>query len=176
MKNRILLAIAVLFVASFVLPAAIEAQPGKPHPVFDRHPGERGHRVARAAKRRAALKKRARIDDRRAEYYGDYDRDRRYSERDRRYRDRDDRYYEDDYYEDGYYDDDYYDRDQRSVYDRHRNVINVGIGAGAGAVIGGVVGGKKGALIGAGVGAAAGAVYTYGINPKDDRRRRRYQR
>ncbi len=78
----------------------------------------------------------------------------------------------DPYYHDPYYDDYYYRN--RSVYDRHRNVINIGIAAGAGAVIGGILDGKKGALIGAGVGAAAGAVYTYGINPKDKRRPRIY--
>ncbi|HUF03463.1 MAG TPA: YMGG-like glycine zipper-containing protein [Aridibacter sp.] len=169
MKTKILLTIAALFVMSFVLPAVAEAQPGrgKAHPVFDRHPGEIGLRRARQAKRNA--RDRARINDRRDRYDRDSDRDRR--DRDRRYRDRDDRYYDDDYY-----DDDYYDRDRRSVYDRHRNVINVGIGAGAGAVVGGIVGGKKGALIGAGVGAAAGAVYTYGINPKDKKRSRRYRR
>ncbi len=61
--------------------------------------------------------------------------------------------------------------DQRSVYRRHRNLINIGIGAGAGAIVGGIIGGKRGALIGAGVGAGAGAAYTYGINPKKKRHR-----
>lgn len=70
-------------------------------------------------------------------------------------------------------------RDRRSVYRRHRNLINIGIGTGAGAIVGGIIGGKKGALIGAGVGAGAGAAYTYGINPKKKRRYRndrRYRR
>jgi hypothetical protein len=68
-------------------------------------------------------------------------------------------------------------RDRRSVYSRHRNLINIGIGTGAGAIVGGIIGGKKGALIGAGVGAGAGAAYTYGINPKKKRRSsRRYRR
>ena len=31
------------------------------------------------------------------------------------------------------------------VYRRHRNLINIGIGAGGGALLGGIVGGKKGA-------------------------------
>ncbi len=62
-------------------------------------------------------------------------------------------------------------RDQRSVYRRHRNLINIGIGTGAGAIVGGIIGGKRGALIGAGVGAGAGAAYTYGINPKKKRHR-----
>ena len=63
-----------------------------------------------------------------------------------------------------------------SVYKRHRNLINVGIGTAAGAVIGGLLGGKKGALIGAGVGAGGSALYTYKINPKTKRyyRVRRY--
>lgn len=180
MKRRILVAVAALFVMTVYFPSVTEAQPGRGmgHPVFERHPGEKGQRRARQARNKVKnrdwrARERARIDARRDRYYGDYDRDPRY--RDRRYPDRDDRYYNDDYYDDDYYDDDYYRRD-RSVYDRHRNVINIGIGAGAGAVVGGVVGGKKGALIGAGVGAAAGAVYTYGINPKDDRKRRRYRR
>ena len=53
-----------------------------------------------------------------------------------------------------------------NVYDRHRNVINIGIGTGAGALIGGLLGGKKGALIGAAIGAGGSALYTYKINPK----------
>lgn len=53
-----------------------------------------------------------------------------------------------------------------SVYRRHRNLINMGIGTGAGALLGGLIGGRKGALIGAGTGAAGSAVYTYGINKK----------
>ncbi len=60
-----------------------------------------------------------------------------------------------------------------SVYRRHRNLINIGIGTGAGAIVGGILGGKKGALIGAGVGAGAGAAYTYGIRPKKRRYRNR---
>ena len=71
-----------------------------------------------------------------------------------------------------------YKQKDQNIYDRHRNVINVGIGGAAGAIVGGLIGGKKGALIGAGVGAGAGAAYTYGINPKDDKnkRNRRYRR
>lgn len=53
-----------------------------------------------------------------------------------------------------------------NVYERHRNLINIGIGTAAGAIIGGLVGGKKGALIGAGAGAGGAALYTYKINPK----------
>lgn len=69
-----------------------------------------------------------------------------------------------------------YDRNNKNVYDRHRNLINIGIGGAAGAIIGGIIGGKKGALIGAGVGAGGGAAYTYGINPKDKNKNRRYYR
>ena len=59
-----------------------------------------------------------------------------------------------------------------SFYRRHRNLINVGVGAGGGALIGGLVGGKRGALIGTGVGAGSSALYTYVLNPK----KRRYVR
>lgn len=53
-----------------------------------------------------------------------------------------------------------------SIYKRHRNLINIGIGTGAGALIGALIGGKKGALIGAGAGAGGSALYTYKIRPK----------
>lgn len=62
-----------------------------------------------------------------------------------------------------------------NVYQRHRNLINIGIGTGAGALLGALIGGKKGALIGAGAGAGGSALYTYKINPKD-RRYRNYNR
>lgn len=66
--------------------------------------------------------------------------------------------------------------DRPNVYERHRNLINIGIGTGAGALLGGLIGGKKGALIGAAAGAGGSALYTYKINPKDKNRRyyRRY--
>ena len=57
-----------------------------------------------------------------------------------------------------------------SFYRRHRNLINMGIGAGAGALLGGLMGGRRGVGLGLLGGAGAGALYTYGINPK----RRRY--
>jgi hypothetical protein len=63
-----------------------------------------------------------------------------------------------------------------NVYDRHRNIINVGIGTGAGALIGGLLGGKKGALVGAAIGAGGAALYTYKINPKNKRYPRYYRR
>jgi hypothetical protein len=53
-----------------------------------------------------------------------------------------------------------------SVYSKHRNLINLGIGAGAGAIIGALAGGKKGAALGALIGGGGAAVYTYGIKPK----------
>jgi hypothetical protein len=62
-----------------------------------------------------------------------------------------------------------------SVYKKHRNVINIGIGTGAGALIGALIGGKKGALIGAAAGAGGSALYTYKINPKDKKKKRYYR-
>jgi outer membrane lipoprotein SlyB len=56
--------------------------------------------------------------------------------------------------------------DRGNVYDRHRNLINVGIGTAAGAILGGIFGGKKGALIGTAAGAGGAALYTYKLNPK----------
>lgn len=61
-----------------------------------------------------------------------------------------------------------------SLYRRHRNLINIGVGTGAGALIGAIAGGKRGALIGAAVGAGGAAVYSYGIRPKQRRYYRRY--
>ncbi len=63
-----------------------------------------------------------------------------------------------------------------SVYSRHRNLINIGIGTGAGLLIGALVGGKKGALIGAAAGAGGGALYTYVLNKKTKRYERVYYR
>jgi len=77
-----------------------------------------------------------------------------------------------------YYDQygEYVCRDDRNIYDKHRNVINIGIGTGAGALIGGLLGGKKGALIGGAIGAGGSALYTYKINPKTKRYERVYNR
>lgn len=66
--------------------------------------------------------------------------------------------------------------DNRSIYKKHRNLLNIGIGTGAGALIGGLLGGKKGALIGAAVGAGGSALYTYKLNPKTKRYERVYSR
>jgi outer membrane lipoprotein SlyB len=60
-----------------------------------------------------------------------------------------------------------------SVYRRHRNLINIGIGTGAGALLGALIGGKKGALIGSAVGAGGSALYTYKVKPKTRRYYRR---
>ena len=57
-----------------------------------------------------------------------------------------------------------------SFYRRHRNMINMAIGAGGGALIGGLLGGRRGVGLGLLGGAGAGALYTYKLNPK----RRRY--
>ena len=54
-----------------------------------------------------------------------------------------------------------------NVYQRHRNLFNIGIGTAAGAILGGIIGGKKGALIGAGAGAGGSALYTYKVKPKN---------
>jgi hypothetical protein len=63
-----------------------------------------------------------------------------------------------------------------SVYQKHRNLINIGIGTGAGALLGALIGGKKGALLGTAIGAGGSALYTYKLNPKTKRyyRVRRY--
>lgn len=62
-----------------------------------------------------------------------------------------------------------------NFYQRHRNLINIGIGTGAGALLGGLIGGKKGALIGTAAGAGGSALYTYKINPKTKRYYRVYR-
>lgn len=56
-----------------------------------------------------------------------------------------------------------------SLYRRHRNLINIGIGTGAGALLGALIGGRRGAGIGALAGAGGSALYTYKINPKKTR-------
>jgi hypothetical protein len=57
-----------------------------------------------------------------------------------------------------------------SFYRRHRNMINMAIGAGGGALIGGLLGGRRGVGLGLLGGLGAGALYTYKLHPK----RRRY--
>ena len=69
----------------------------------------------------------------------------------------------------------YKENKDKNIYDKHRNVINIGIGTGAGALLGALVGGKKGALIGAAVGAGGAALYSYKIKPKD-KNKRQYRR
>ena len=69
------------------------------------------------------------------------------------------------YYDNGYGNYDY--GRNRSVWDRHRDKITVGIGTGAGAAIGAMVGGKRGAIIGAIAGAGGSALYTYKIRNRN---------
>ena len=69
-----------------------------------------------------------------------------------------------------YYTEGYVAQRRPSFYRRHRNMINMGIGAGAGALIGGLLGGRRGVGLGLLGGTGAGALYTYQLNPK----RRRY--
>lgn len=64
----------------------------------------------------------------------------------------------------------------RNVYDKHRNLINIGIGTAAGAIFGGLIGGKKGALIGSAAGAGGAALYSYKLNPKTKRYERVFSR
>lgn len=180
MRMKLFAGSLALLIAALMFPALANAQ-GRGNgwgnsPYARRMKMERKIQKERSKFRRKVAQQRFR-DRQRArraannDYYVRRDRDDRYARRDR-----DGRYYGnyDPYYDDDYYDDDYYYR-RGSVYDRHRNVINIGIGAGVGAAVGAIVDGKKGALIGAGVGAAAGAVYTYGINPKNKRRPRYYR-
>jgi len=61
-----------------------------------------------------------------------------------------------------------------SFYRRHRNMINMGIGAGAGALIGGLIGGRSGVGYGLLAGTGAGALYTYKLHPKKRRYYRNY--
>ena len=56
-----------------------------------------------------------------------------------------------------------------SIYKKHRNLINIGIGTGAGALIGALIGGKKGAAIGALAGGGGSALYTYKIRNRNRR-------
>lgn len=60
-----------------------------------------------------------------------------------------------------------------SFYQRHRNLINLGIGTGGGALLGGIIGGRRGAGVGTLIGAGSGALYTYVLNKKRTRYYRR---
>ncbi|HKY30195.1 MAG TPA: hypothetical protein VJM12_19855 [Pyrinomonadaceae bacterium] len=80
-----------------------------------------------------------------------------------------DRYRAERYRYDDRYDGDYGYRDNRSVWQRHRDKITTAAGAGGGAIVGGLVGGKKGAIIGAIAGGAGAALYTYKIRDKNRR-------
>lgn len=65
---------------------------------------------------------------------------------------------------------------KKNFYQKHRNVINMGIGTGAGAILGALIGGKKGAGIGALAGLGGSALYTYKLNPKTKKYYRVYYR
>src|SRR5688572_29379060 len=67
------------------------------------------------------------------------------------------------------YDDGYIYRDNRSVWDKHRDKITTAGGALGGAALGGLIGGKKGAILGAITGGAGAAIYTYKIRDKNRR-------
>lgn len=69
-----------------------------------------------------------------------------------------------------------YQPQKKSVYQKHRNLINIGAGTGIGALIGAIAGGKKGAAVGALVGGGGAAVYSYGVKPKKNNNRRVYRR
>jgi uncharacterized protein YcfJ len=64
----------------------------------------------------------------------------------------------------------------KSTYQKHKKLIDIGVGTAAGAIIGALIGGKKGALIGTAAGAGGGLLYTYVINPKTKKRERVYYR
>ena len=63
-----------------------------------------------------------------------------------------------------YYD---YNRKDRSFWQRHRDLLTVGIGAGTGAAIGGIAGGGKGAAIGALAGGGGSALWTYKLRKRN---------
>jgi hypothetical protein len=71
--------------------------------------------------------------------------------------------------DDVYRNDDYIYRDNRSVWDKHRDKITTAGGALGGAALGGLIGGKKGAIIGAITGGAGAAIYTYKVRDKNRR-------
>ena len=56
-----------------------------------------------------------------------------------------------------------------SFYQRHKNLIDIGIGTGGGALLGGLLRGRRGAGYGALIGAGSGALYTYVLKPKRQR-------
>ena len=60
-----------------------------------------------------------------------------------------------------------------SFYQRHKNLIDIGIGTGGGALLGGLLRGRRGAGYGALIGAGSGALYTYVLKPKRTRYYRR---
>lgn len=59
---------------------------------------------------------------------------------------------------------------KRSFYQKHRNKVNVALGAGAGALIGGLIGGRRGVGIGLLAGGAGTALWTYKLRHRNQRR------
>jgi len=57
-------------------------------------------------------------------------------------------------------------RNEPSFWNKHRDILTVGIGAGSGALLGGLFGGKKGAAIGTLAGAGGSALYTYKLRKR----------
>ncbi len=68
-----------------------------------------------------------------------------------------------------YYETRGYSYQRPSFYQRHKHVIDVGIGTGAGALIGGLLRGRRGAGWGALIGGGGGALYTTVLKPKNRR-------
>ncbi|HEY0428543.1 MAG TPA: hypothetical protein VGC76_12250 [Pyrinomonadaceae bacterium] len=99
-------------------------------------------------------------------------RNRNYNSRNYNSRNYNNRNYNNRNYNRSYYQTRGYVSQRPNFYQRHRNLINVGIGTGAGTLIGALIGGRRGAGWGALAGAGSSALYTYKINPK----KRRYYR
>ncbi len=62
---------------------------------------------------------------------------------------------------------------KRSFYKRHRDKLNVAMGAGAGAATGALIGGKRGAGIGTLAGGGGAALYTYKLRHRKHRHYRK---
>ena len=116
--------------------------------------------------------RRCNVDSRTSNSRGYYDNSRVYSRRNYDSRVYNSRVYSGRNYDSRVYNDNsqvYYDYGyrNRSVWDRHRDKITVGIGTGAGAAVGAMIGGKRGAIIGALAGAGGSALYTYKIRNRN---------
>ncbi len=65
-----------------------------------------------------------------------------------------------------YYETRGYSYQRPSFYQRHKHIVDVGIGTGAGALIGGLLRGRRGAGWGALIGGGSGGLYTTVLKPK----------